>query len=139
MVGIIQCIKALISPLWSPEGGFQALGRDRTSGPITLDQRQGPMSLPDQEPFTHARACLFTQSNALTLTHPCPCAHTHTRSSDLSQLWFSLRVLSFQSCELPTIGTICLNGSPGSQHSPGAQSRISAQEIAAAGMSECNE
>lgn len=35
------------------------------------------MSLPDQEPFTHARACLLTQSNTLTLTHHAR-VHTHT-------------------------------------------------------------
>lgn len=41
MVGIILCVRALISPHRSPGGEFRALGRDRTSGPMTLEECQG--------------------------------------------------------------------------------------------------
>lgn len=69
MVGIIQCIRALISPHRSPEGGVQALGRDRTLGPITLDQCQGPVSSPDRE---------LSHTHTSSLTHPATRAHTHS-------------------------------------------------------------
>ena len=76
MVGIIHCVKASISPLWSPEGGFQALGRDRTWEPRIFGQCQGPMRLPDQEPHT----CMHSLIHTLTGAHTHICTHSFTRT-----------------------------------------------------------
>lgn len=106
MVGIIQFVKALISPPWGPEGEVWALGRDRTSGPMSLDVCQ---RTDDELAWSGTlHMCTHTPAHTHSFTHTL--IHTSSAlSSDLSALWFSLRLLSILSHEFPRAGTICVN------------------------------